>query len=131
MKLRARFSRSAGQGNDRKFGAFNGVFVPTVLTILGVIMYLRLGWVVGNAGLVGAILIILMAHVVTVTTGLAVSSISTNIRVGAGGAFPLISQSLGLEVGGSVSVPLYLAQGISIALYILGFSAGILNIFSC
>jgi amino acid transporter len=129
MKLRARFSRSAGQGNDRKFGAFNGVFVPTVLTILGVIMYLRLGWVVGNAGLVGAILIILMAHVVTVTTGLAVSSISTNIRVGAGGAFPLISQSLGLEVGGSVSVPLYLAQGISIALYILGFSAGILNIF--
>lgn len=72
-------------------------------------MYLHLGWVVGNAGLVGAILIILLAHVVTVTTGLAVSSIATNIRVGAGGAFPLISQSLGLEVGGSVSVPLYLA----------------------
>ena len=129
MKLRSRFGRSAGQESDRKFGAFNGVFVPTVLTILGVIMYLRLGWVVGNAGLIGAILIILMAHVVTVSTGLAVSSIATNIRVGAGGAFPLISQSLGLEVGGSVSVPLYLAQGVSIALYILGFSTGILNIF--
>jgi solute carrier family 12 sodium/potassium/chloride transporter 2 len=85
--------------------------------------------VVGNAGLIGAILIILLSHVVTVSTGLAVSSIATNIRVGAGGAFPLISQSLGLEVGGSVSVPLYLAQGVSIALYILGFSAGILSIF--
>ncbi|MGD2078555.1 MAG: amino acid permease [Chloroflexota bacterium] len=127
--LRNRLSSPAGQESDQKFGAFNGVFVPTVLTILGVIMYLRLGWVVGNAGLVGAILIILMAHVVTVSTGLAVSSIATNIRVGAGGAFPLISQSLGLEVGGSVSVPLYLAQGISIALYILGFSSGVLNIF--
>jgi amino acid transporter len=129
-KLSRRFGDSSGdQESGQKFGAFNGVFVPTILTILGVIMYLRLGWVVGNAGLVGAILIILMAHVVTVSTGLAVSSIATNIRVGAGGAFPLISQSLGLEVGGSVSVPLYLAQGISIALYILGFSTGILNIF--
>jgi amino acid transporter len=49
--------------------------------------------------------------------------------VGAGGAFPLISQSLGLEVGGSVSVPLYLAQGVSIALYIIGFSSGVLSIF--
>ena len=124
--LQNRFSSSTA---DQKFGTFTGVFVPTVLTILGVIMYLRLGWVVGNAGLVGAILIILLAHVVTVTTGLAVSSIATNIRVGAGGAFPLISQSLGLEVGGSVSVPLYLAQGVSIALYIIGFSSGVLSIF--
>ena len=114
---------------NRKFGTFVGVFVPTVITILGVIMYLRLGWVVGNAGLVGALLIILLAHVVTVTTGLAVSSIATNTRVGAGGAFPLISRSLGLEVGGSVSVPLYLAQGVSIALYIIGFSNGVLSIF--
>jgi hypothetical protein len=124
--LQNRFSSSTA---DQKFGTFTGVFVPTVLTILGVIMYLRLGWVVGNAGLVGAIPIILLAHVVTVTTGLAVSSIATNIRVGAGGAFPLISQSLGLEVGGSVSVPLYLAQGVSIALYIIGFSSGVLSIF--
>lgn len=124
--LQNRFSSTTA---DQKFGTFSGVFVPTVITILGVIMYLRLGWVVGNAGLVGAILIIMLAHVVTVTTGLAVSSIATNIRVGAGGAFPLISQSLGLEVGGSVSVPLYLAQGVSIALYIIGFSNGVLSIF--
>jgi len=128
-RLRNRLASPTDQESNQKFGAFSGVFVPTVLTILGVIMYLRLGWVVGNGGLIGAILVILMAHVVTISTGLAVSSIATNIRVGAGGAFPLISQSLGLEVGGSVSVPLYLAQGISIALYILGFSSGVLNIF--
>jgi amino acid transporter len=116
--------------SSRKFGTFAGVFVPTVLTILGAIMYLRLGWVVGNAGLGGAILIIVLAHVITITTGLAVASIATNIRVGAGGAFSIISQSLGLEVGGSVSIPLYLAQGISTALYVFAFTEGVISLFS-
>jgi amino acid transporter len=92
-------------------------------------MYLRLGWVVGNAGLGGSLIIILLAHVITISTGLAVSSIATNIRVGAGGAFSIISQSLGLEVGGSISVPLYLAQGISTSLYIFAFAEGWLRIF--
>ena len=102
---------------ENKFGTFAGVFTPTVLTILGAIMYLRLGQVVGNAGLLGTILIILLAHVITVSTGLAVSSVVTNTRVGAGGAFAIIAQSLGLEVGGSVGIPLFIAQGISVALY--------------
>ena len=91
--LTGRFKKSteSASADDRKFGTFAGVFVPTVLTILGVIMYLRLAWVVGNAGVLGAILIIVLAHVVTISTGLAVSSIATNIRVGAGGAFSIIS----------------------------------------
>ncbi len=117
------------RSGDAKFDTFAGVFVPTVLTILGAIMYLRLGWVIGNAGLVGGILIILLAHVITVSTGLAVSSIATNIRVDAGGAFSIISQSLGLEVGGSISVPLYLAQAVSTALYIFAFAEGWQRIF--
>lgn len=115
--------------DDKKFGMFAGVFTPTVLTILGAIMYLRTGWVVGNAGLGGAIAIILLAHVITISTGLAVSSVVTNTRVGAGGAFAIISQSLGLEIGGSVGIPLFLAQGISIALYVLAFTESWLRIF--
>lgn len=126
IDIRSRLSRFRTQTPDeegtRKFGAFSGVFTPTVLTVLGAIMYLRLGQVVGNAGLVGAILIIVLAHVITISTGLAVSSVATNTRVGAGGAFAIISQSLGLEVGGGIGVPLYLAQGISPALYVLAFS---------
>ncbi|HBP16717.1 MAG TPA: Na-K-Cl cotransporter [Planctomycetes bacterium] len=114
----------AEAGAQIKFGTLVGVFVPTVLTILGAIMYLRLGWTVGNAGLLGALLIVILAHVITVTTGLAVSSISTNIRVGAGGAFAIIAQSLGLEAGGSIGVPLYLAQTVSTALYLLAFAEG-------
>jgi len=102
------------------FRTFNGVFRPTVLTILGVMMYLREGWLVGNAGLLGAILVILCCFFITGTTALSISSITTNIRVGSGGVFSIISQSLGLEVGGSVGIPLYLAQGLSTALYIRG-----------
>ncbi|MCA9950181.1 MAG: amino acid permease [Anaerolineales bacterium] len=137
-KLLGRFTtwRSKDNGNsdppeqqNAKFGLFAGVFTPTVLTILGAIMYLRTGWVVGNAGLLGALAIILLAHVITVCTGLAVSSIATNTRVGAGGAFAIISQSLGLEVGGSVGIPLFLAQSISIALYVLAFAEAWLRAF--
>lgn len=129
MEIQTDTAPEAIEISSRKFGTFAGVFVPTVLTILGAIMYLRLGWVVGNAGLGGAILIILLAHVITISTGLAVASIATNIRVGAGGAFSIISQSLGLEVGGSVSIPLYLAQGISTALYVFAFTEGVISLF--
>lgn len=129
--MRDRIIRLTGSNTTgkQKFGTFGGVFTPTILTILGVIMYLRTGQVVGNAGFGGAVLVILLAHIITITTGLAVSSMATNIRVGAGGAFAIISQSLGLEVGGGVGIPLYLAQGISVTLYVLGFTIGWLRIF--
>ncbi|MFO7745248.1 MAG: Na-K-Cl cotransporter, partial [Psychroflexus sp.] len=79
----------------KTFGTFAGVFTPTTLTILGVIMYIRYSWVVGNAGIGGAIGIVLLAVAITFTTALSLSSITTNVRIGSGGAFSLISQSLG------------------------------------
>jgi amino acid transporter len=108
----------------KQFGTLGGVFTPNVLTILGVIMYLRLSWVVGNAGLSGAVLIILLAKSITLCTGLSISSVTTNIQIGAGGAYSIISKSLGLEAGGSVGIPLYIAQTLSAALYIIGFVEG-------
>ncbi|NOY57460.1 MAG: Na-K-Cl cotransporter [Calditrichaeota bacterium] len=113
----------------KKFNTFGGVFTPDVLTILGVIMFLRLGWVVGNAGFLGAIVIILLAKTVTIATGLSMSSITTNIKIGAGGAYSIISKSLGLEAGGSIGIPLYIAQTLSAALYIIGFTEGWLRVF--
>jgi amino acid transporter len=112
-----------------RFGTFAGVFTPDVLTILGVIMYLRLGWVVGNAGLLGAVLIILIAKSITICTGLSMSSITTNIKIGAGGAYSIISKSLGLEAGGSVGIPFYISQTLAAALYIVGFTEGWLLLF--
>jgi amino acid transporter len=129
-RMNKRLSSGGSDSTEqRKFGAFDGVFLPTLLTILGAVMYLRTGWVVGNAGLGGGVLIILLAHLITFCTALSISSIATNIRVRAGGAFSIISQSLGLEVGGSVSVPFYLAQAISVAFYIFAFSEGWQRIF--
>lgn len=113
----------------KKFGTFGGVFTPTVLTILGVIMYLREGWIIGNAGLLGGLLIITLGFAITLCTALAMSSITTNIRIGAGGAYAVIAQSLGLEVGGSVGIPRYLSQAFAVTMYIFGFREGWLFVF--
>lgn len=113
----------------KKFGTFGGVFTPTLLTILGVIMYLRLGWVVGNAGLLGSWMIIIISFLITLCTALSMSAITTNIRIGAGGAYAIISQALGLEVGGSLGIPRYISQGLAVTMYIFGFREGWLGIF--
>jgi solute carrier family 12 (sodium/potassium/chloride transporter), member 2 len=105
-----------------KFGAFNGVFIPTFLNIIGVILFLRLGFIVGSAGIFLTVAIILIAVSVTLSTGLSLSSITTNIRIGAGGAYSIVSKTLGLEIGGSMGIPLYLAQVFSVTLYLFGFT---------
>jgi len=109
----------------KTFGTFAGVFTPTTLTILGVIMYIRQPWVVGNAGVVGALAIVFLSVAITFTTALSLSSITTNVRIGSGGAFSLISQSLGLEIGGAIGIPFYFAQAIAVAMYIFGFREGL------
>ena len=113
----------------KTFGTFQGVFTPTTLTILGVIMYLRQPWVVGNAGVLGSLAIVGLSVAITLFTSLSMSSMTTNIRIGAGGPFSIIAQSLGLEIGGSIGIPLYLSQACAVAMYIFGFREGWLWIF--
>jgi len=113
-----------GETRRKKFGTFGGVFTQTLLTVLGVIMYLRLGWVMGNAGLVGGLLIIFLAFAITTFTALSMSSITTNIRICAGGAYAIVSQSLGLEIDGAVGIPRYISQVLAVTMYIFGFRAG-------
>ena len=88
----------------RKFGTFLGVYTPSVLTILGLIMYLRFGWVVGNVGLPLTILILLMSSSITFITAMSASAVSTNMQVGVGGEYFMISRSLGLPIGGAIGV---------------------------
>ncbi len=106
----------------KKFGTFAGVFTPSILTILGVIMYMRLGWVVGNAGLIGAVVIIIIAHVISVSTGLSVSSVATDKKIGAGGIYYVLSRSMGIPIGGSIGIALFIGTAFSIALYLIGFA---------
>ena len=92
-------------------------------------MYLRFGWVVGNVGLIGTLIIVTLATSITFLTALSIASIATNAPVKAGGAYFLISRSLGVEMGGAIGIPLFLAQAFSVALYIMGFSESMIAIF--
>ena len=119
----------SASSSPTKFGTFAGVFTPTTITILGVIMYLRQAWVVGNAGLLGSWLIIGMCVFIASTTAFSLSSIATNTRLHAGGAYAIISRSLGLEAGACIGFTLYIAQAFSITMYVFGFREGWLSIF--
>ena len=111
----------------KKFGTFGGVFTPSILTILGVIMYLRLPWIAGQAGLLVTIGIILLAHLISVTTGLSVSSIATDKKVKAGGTYYMISRSLGLPIGGTLGLALFVGLSFSVSLYLIGFAESFLS----
>ncbi|MDJ0899083.1 MAG: amino acid permease [Xenococcus sp. MO_188.B8] len=127
-RVRATF-RQSNSGQPKLYNSFEGVFKPTLLTILGAIMYLRVGWVVGNAGLLGGMLVILAALSITLATGLSLSSIASNTRLEAGGPYAMIAKALGLEVGGAIGIPLFLSQAFAVAMYIFGFREGWLRIF--
>ncbi|HSJ23595.1 MAG TPA: amino acid permease [Longimicrobiales bacterium] len=116
-------------GTGAGLGTFGGVYTPSILTILGVIMYLRFGWVVGNVGLVGALVIVTLATSITFLTALSIATIATDRQVRAGGAYYMISRSLGVETGGAVGIPLFFAQAISVALYTVGFAESLTAVF--
>ncbi len=104
-----------------KFGTLP-VFLTTISTILGAILFLRFGYAVGHQGLAGAIGIILLGHMVTIPTAMAVAEIATNQKVQGGGAYFIISRSFGLNIGSAIGITLYLSQAISVAFYVIAFS---------
>lgn len=125
----AKKSKNSGaeESSGYQFGTFQGVFTPSILTILGVIMFLRFGWVLGNVGLGLTLLIVTMASSITFLTGLSLSATATNMKVGKGGAYYIISRSLGLEIGSAIGLPLFIAQALGIAFYISGFAEALVD----
>ncbi len=114
-------SSKASPQTTGRLGTFAGVFTPSVLTILGIILFLRLGYVVGNAGLARTLIILALANGISVLTSISLSAIATNIKVKGGGDYYLISRTLGPEFGGALGVVLFLAQSVSIGFYCIGF----------
>jgi amino acid transporter len=112
----------------RKFGTLP-VFLTSISTILGAILFLRFGWAVGQVGLVNTLAIILIGHLVTIPTALAIAEIATNQRVEGGGAYYIISRSFGLNIGGAIGIALYLSQAISVAFYVIAFAQSTAPIF--
>jgi amino acid transporter len=113
-----------------KLGTFAGVFTPSILTILGIILFLRLGYVVGSAGLGQALMIIALANVISILTSISLSAVATNLTVKGGGDYYLISRTLGMEFGGSIGLVLFLAQSVSIAFYCIGFAEAVSVFFA-
>jgi len=111
-------------GNMNKIKGFGTapVFFTAISTILGAILFLRFGYAVGHQGFIGVLGIILLGHLVTVPTAMAVAEIATNQKVQGGGAYFIISRSFGLNIGASIGIALYLSQAISVAFYIIAFS---------
>lgn len=122
--LRGRVRSGAGG----RLGTFAGVFTPSALTILGIILFLRLGYVVGAAGLGRALIIIAIANLISVLTSFSLAAIATNLRVKGGGDYYLISRTLGVEFGGALGLVLFAAQSISIAFYAIGFGEAVATI---
>ncbi len=117
-------------GESGKLGTFAGVFTPSILTILGIILFLRLGYVVGQTGLGQTLIILVLANGISILTSMSLSAIATNLKVKGGGDYYLISRTLGLEFGGAIGIVLFLAQSVSIAFYCIGFgevAAGLLS----
>jgi amino acid transporter len=97
------------------------VFMTAISTILGAILFLRFGYAVGHVGLMGALAIIFIGHLVTIPTAMAVAEIATNQKVEGGGAYYMISRSFGLNIGAAIGIALFLSQAISIAFYVIAF----------
>ncbi|XP_038589086.1 solute carrier family 12 member 2 isoform X2 [Micropterus salmoides] len=105
-----------------KFGWIKGVLVRCMLNIWGVMLFIRMSWIVGQAGIALSCLIVLMATIVTTITGLSTSAIATNGFVRGGGAYYLISRSLGPEFGGSIGLIFAFANAVAVAMYVVGFA---------
>ncbi|XP_040833309.1 solute carrier family 12 member 7 isoform X2 [Ochotona curzoniae] len=101
-------------------GTFIGVYLPCLQNILGVILFLRLTWIVGAAGVLESFLIVAMCCTCTMLTAVSMSAIATNGVVPAGGSYYMISRSLGPECGGAVGLCFYLGTTFAGAMYILG-----------
>lgn len=122
-------SPDSNEAVSGRMGTFAGVFTPSILTILGIILFLRLGYVVGAAGLGKSLMIIVMANLISVLTSFSLAAIATNMKVGGGGVYYLISRTLGIEFGGAIGIVLFLAQSVSIAFYCIGFGEAVAAIF--
>ncbi|KAM6157335.1 solute carrier family 12 member 7 [Erethizon dorsatum] len=103
-----------------RMGTFIGVYLPCLQNILGVILFLRLTWIVGAAGVLESFLIVSMCCTCTLLTAISMSAIATNGVVPAGGSYYMISRSLGPEFGGAVGLCFYLGTTFAGAMYILG-----------
>ncbi|NGX31707.1 MAG: hypothetical protein K940chlam8_01083 [Chlamydiae bacterium] len=128
QKILGKFS-SKTKIDTHQLGAFEGVFLPSALTMFGAILFIRLGWIVGNVGLVSSILILIISFTITMITSLSLSATATNMKVKGGGIYYMISRSFGLEIGASIGLSIFLKLAVSITFCAFGFAESLCMLF--
>jgi len=106
---------------NQKFGMLKGVFLPNILQMIGVILFMRLSWILGHVGIVEMSMIISMSSILLLITSLSMTSIVSNMKVGSGGSYYIFSRLLGVEFGSAIGILLVISQHASIALCVTGF----------
>ncbi|KAL5477211.1 hypothetical protein EMCRGX_G023970 [Ephydatia muelleri] len=107
--------------NKNKLGMLFGVTIPCVLSIFSVLLFLRLGFTLGQAGFMATLGMLAIGYTVVVTTVLSISAIVTSATVEGGGVYFLVSRSVGPEFGGAIGVIFYVANIFGCASYVTGF----------
>lgn len=112
-----------------KLGTFFGVYLPGVISMFSVVLFLRLGWIVGYAGLYKTLLIVTLAFTISFITSLSIASSSTNMKVKQGGTYYMISRAFGIEIGAAIGLPLFFSQAIMASFSLLGFVVSLKQFF--
>uniref|UniRef100_A0A8C8RJA3 Solute carrier family 12 member 9 n=1 Tax=Pelusios castaneus TaxID=367368 RepID=A0A8C8RJA3_9SAUR len=113
----------------RRLSTFFGVVVPTVLSMFSIVVFMRIGFVVGHAGFLQSLLMLVVAYVIILLTVLSVCAICTNGAIQGGGAYFMISRTLGPEFGASIGLMFYLANVCACGVYVLGLVEAVLDVF--
>ncbi|XP_028654106.1 solute carrier family 12 member 9 [Erpetoichthys calabaricus] len=129
VRAEVTLSNEAPQDHQRSLNTFFGVIVPTVLSMFSIVVFMRIGFVVGHAGFLQSLLMLVVAYVIITLTVLSVCAISTNGAVQGGGAYFMISRTLGPEFGGSIGLMFYMANVCACGVYVLGLVEAILDDF--
>lgn len=123
LNLQARSKGSPKtKSKARKLETFEGVFLPTALNVLSILMFLRFGFIIGQMGILGTLFLLVLSYTIDILTTLSISAISTNGTVKGGGAYYMISRSLGPEFGGAIGIIFFIGQILNSSLNVVGFT---------
>ncbi|PGH18192.1 hypothetical protein AJ80_04579 [Polytolypa hystricis UAMH7299] len=123
--------KRGGQYVSEKLGTFSGVFVPTSLNVLSILMFLRFGFILGQSGFLGMMAMLIASYSINLVTTMSISAIATNGTVRGGGAYYLISRSLGPEFGGSIGIVFYLGFVFNTGMNAVGLIDCLTQSFGC
>jgi potassium/chloride transporter 9 len=117
------------ENTKNQLGVINGVYVPCLLNIIGVVLFLRVGWAISHVGWAGLFAIFAVGETAAILTVLSLSAIVSNGTMKGGGSYYMISRCLGPEFGGSIGLLFYFAYAVGTSFYVIGFATEIVDTF--